>query len=140
MQEVFDNTAENVLVFYAGNIFERIRLKTASDYFWNPDQYDPDLSLYRALVAEFGTEYSSELVHFNDLYFKVKSEIIQATKARYKYKHVRKITQYIKDLDASLLKLQSFRSSACREANAILSVLAKDLEDSANNTSRQTGR
>ena len=122
-----------MLVFKANDIFQRIQLKTASDFFWNPDEYNPDLSLYRALIAEFGTKYSIELIHFNDVYFKIRSEIIMTTNSRYKYKHTRKTVQYMKELENCFLKLQSYKTARCHEANIVLSQLVRQLQVSVNN-------
>ena len=82
---------KTVLGFQLNTVFDRIRLQTASDFFWNPTNYDPDLSLYRALVSEFGEQTTQDLVYFNDYYFKLKSELILAEESKNINKHQRRI-------------------------------------------------
>ncbi len=48
-----------------------IRLSTAADFLWNPDSYNPELSLWKVLVARYGRESAISLLHFNDACYKL---------------------------------------------------------------------
>lgn len=52
------------------NPFSRISALTAADFSWNPQHYDPWLSLNKALVSEYGKENTALLLTFNDNYIK----------------------------------------------------------------------
>ncbi len=98
VSEIYQKTDKTIIAFRADNIFDEIRLQTASDYLWNPDSYNPDLSLYLALTTTFGGKKAKNLLHFNDLYFKVRSEIILASTLKSYQKHLRKSDVYIEEM------------------------------------------
>jgi hypothetical protein len=98
VSEIYANTDKTILKYRADNLFDKIRLRTASDFFWNPDKYDPDLSLYRALISTFGVRLSKELLFFNDHYFKAQSELILSKSPKNYQKHIRRADTHIKEL------------------------------------------
>jgi hypothetical protein len=98
VHEIYDNTDKNILAFRVESVFDEIRLQTASDFFWNSDLYDPDLSLYRALITAFGVRLAKDLLYFNDFYFKARSELILAKTPKNYQKHIRRVDDYIKEM------------------------------------------
>jgi len=97
-REIYDDVEKTIIAYRARNIFDEIRLQTASDFFWNPDTYNPDLSLYRALITLFGSRLTRDLLYFNDYYFKARAELILAGNPRNYQKHIRKADGYIQDM------------------------------------------
>ena len=47
----------------------RIKFATVADYEWNTAAYDPERSLWKALVNAYGTECAREILFFNDAYY-----------------------------------------------------------------------
>jgi len=58
-----------------GGFSERYMIKypTFSDFAWNNNAYDPDLSLYKVLLWLYGKDNAMTLLQFNDSYFKLVS-------------------------------------------------------------------
>ena len=52
----------------AGEIY-KIKFATVADYLWNTDDYDPELSLWRALCRNFGSDCAEKLIRFNNAYY-----------------------------------------------------------------------
>jgi hypothetical protein len=128
--EVYTKVDKTILVYSASNVFDKIRLQTASDFFWNPDKYDPDLSLFRVLVAEFGTDATKDLLKFNDLYFRIKSELILTANQKNKHKHMRKASLLMNELKIVKSNLSVYNNNnALNELNIFLNALVKELED-----------
>ncbi len=50
------------------DILSAFRIATFAEYSWNNDMYDPELSLFKILVNEFGKETARYLYIFNDAY------------------------------------------------------------------------
>ena len=50
------------------DIFSNFRIATFGDYLWNPKEYNPDLSLYKVLVNEFGLNTAKYFYYYNDAY------------------------------------------------------------------------
>jgi len=53
----------------ASSEFYKIKYTTVADFEWNNNAYDPDLSLYKALLALFGKDIARQLLEFNDAYY-----------------------------------------------------------------------
>lgn len=53
----------------ASSEFYRIKYATVADFEWNNNAYDPDLSLWKTLLAQFGKETAKQLLEFNDAYY-----------------------------------------------------------------------
>lgn len=98
LPEVYEEVDKIVVVANLNNPFDRVRLLTASDYFWNPENYDPDLSLFRALVSEFGDKNAKRLVYLNDYYFKIRSDIILAQIQKNPHKYQRRVFSYLSEI------------------------------------------
>lgn len=45
-----------------------IRLATAADFMWNPDEYDPELSLWHVLFTRYGKKTAADLIQYADKY------------------------------------------------------------------------
>lgn len=103
---VYSQVEKTIIGFELVSVFDKIRLQTASDYFWNPGGYNPDLSLYRALVSEYGEQLTQDLIYFNDYYFKLKLEFILAKQLKNINKHQRKIAAYLKEIELLKNKIQ----------------------------------
>lgn len=53
----------------ASSEFYKIKYATVADFEWNNNAYDPDLSLWKTLLAQFGKEVARQLLEFNDAYY-----------------------------------------------------------------------
>lgn len=62
------DTTQVFINFYPDSEFGMIRLSTVSDFLWNSDDYDPDMSLWKILHSKYGFACAKELVLFNDVY------------------------------------------------------------------------
>ena len=49
----------------------KIKYMTVADFEWNNGAYDPDFSLWKALVKTYGKTIALQLMTFNDLYFQL---------------------------------------------------------------------
>ncbi len=128
--EVYDNIDKIIVAYNVSNVFDRIRLQTASDFLWNPKSYNADLSLYKALVSEFGIETAQEILKFNDLYFKIKSELIIAKDPALNTKqHLRKTANLLNQIKIIRDKLaEEDQTNSNTELNNILGSLIRELE------------
>lgn len=106
LPEVYQGVDKIIVVYKIDNVFDRIRLQTASDFFWNPDNYDPDLSLYRTIVSEFSDENAKRLVYFNDYYFKIRSDILLASAQKNPHKYQKRITSNFNEIKRILIELE----------------------------------
>ena len=70
--EALLDTLKNFIVFHLNDQtpFSYISALTASDFAWNPEYYNPWLSLYKALVINYGKN-AALILKFNDVYFKI---------------------------------------------------------------------
>ncbi|SRR6056297_1114808 len=89
------------------NLFEEIRLSTYSDYLWNSDYYDPEESLFRILINQYGQQNAINLIKFNDLIYAVyemhlKSQMIENNK-----KFMRSANDYMSQLTNVYNQLKS---------------------------------
>jgi hypothetical protein len=128
--EIYAKVVKTILVYELTSVFERIRMQTASDFLWNPANYDPDLSMYRALIAEFGLDVSRDLVKFNDEYFKIRSEIILADNQKNKHRHLRRAFTLLDELKVLQNKLTTYpKTNSVTEMNSILDKLINELDN-----------
>ena len=67
------DTLQNSILFHWNDQtpFSYISALTASDFAWNPEYYNPWLSLFKALTINYGKQNAASLLHFNDVYFKI---------------------------------------------------------------------
>ncbi len=67
------DTLQHSILFHwnAQTPFSYISALTASDFAWNPEYYNPWLSLYKALIINYGKQNAASLLQFNDVYFKI---------------------------------------------------------------------
>ena len=54
----------------------KIKYATLADYQWNPQAYNPELSLWKVLVLNFGNSTAWKLIEFNDSYFRLMENVI----------------------------------------------------------------
>lgn len=130
VSEVYSKTGNLILVYSNSTILDKIRLITASDFYWNRNNYNPDFALFKALVYEFGIDCARDVLKFNDLYFESRSELTLAADKKYFHKNVRKAYQSITELNkvANRLKTKYSNSSSLNELNSIFAVLISELE------------
>jgi hypothetical protein len=89
----------------------KIKYMTVADFEWNNGTYDPDFSLWKALVKTYGKTIALQLMTFNDLYYQLM-----------------KLTLYA---DAGLLAEKDFKAKGdplVKELNALYGELSKPLE------------
>ena len=134
LPEVYQGVSKTVIVYKYSNIFDRIRLQTASDFFWNPDSYNPDLSLFKVLVSEFGYKNTRSLIYFNDYYFKVKSDILLAGIQKNPHKFQRRIAVYMKEIQTILDQLKDNTTESGQELLQVINDLMIDLEQQLENS------
>lgn len=133
VEEVYKKTDAVIVVYSYSNILDKIRLNTTSDYYWNRNNYNPDFALFKALVSEFGLDAALDVLKFNDLYFKARSELILATDKKNFHKNVRKAYQSINDLKKVENKLKTkYTVSSLQELNSIFAILISELEQMKN--------
>ena len=53
----------------AENEVYRIKFATVADYEWNTSAYNPELSLWKALVNAYGVACAKEVLSFNEAYY-----------------------------------------------------------------------
>ncbi len=58
------------------NPLYKIKFMTVADYLWNPKQYDPDRSLWRALVLTFGKQAALALLEWNDTFYRLHARVL----------------------------------------------------------------
>jgi hypothetical protein len=107
LPEVYNGIEVTIAGYEIKNIFDRIRMQTASDFFWNPENYNPDMSLYRALVNEFGPDLARDLLHYNNLYFLAKSELIHARNPANMQRHIRRSLTFMEELRNLKIKINA---------------------------------
>ena len=47
----------------------KIKYATVADFEWNTEAYDPDFSLWKVLLTQFGREQAIQLLEFNDAFY-----------------------------------------------------------------------
>ncbi len=104
LPELYGHFNKVIVVSEGNSVWDQIRLQTASDFFWNPGAYNPDLSVYRALVNQFGSETAWNLLHFNHYYFKLRAEIILASTHRAN-KYTRRVEEFLNQVKGYQEKL-----------------------------------
>ncbi len=77
-----------------------IRLATATDYFWNSSLYDPAISLWKILIHRYGKEVATEIVYFNDIYYKLLSISLNMELNGYNQKHEKQAGELIIQLNS----------------------------------------
>jgi hypothetical protein len=133
VEEVYEKTDAVIAVYSYSNILDRIRLRTTSDFYWNRDNYNPDFELFKVLISEFGFDASYDILRFNDLYFKARSELVLAGNKKNFHKNARKAYQTINDLKKVENKLKTkYTISSLKELNSIFAILISDLEQMKN--------
>jgi hypothetical protein len=53
----------------ASSEYYKIKYSTVADFEWNNNAYNPDLSLWKTLLVNFGKEQAKQLIMFNDAYY-----------------------------------------------------------------------
>lgn len=69
-----------ILNTYPVSELEKIRITTALDFFWNIKKYDPDQSLWKVLVSNYGRKNAIELIYYNDLFFSLYKNLVKLEK------------------------------------------------------------
>jgi hypothetical protein len=129
VKEVYKKSKKNITVYKCADILDRIRLKTASDFYWNMENYNPEFSLFKALVDEFGFDASRRIIKFNVIYFKAKSELIMAATKKNLPRHARRAIQLLEELKKTEKELKTGNyNSSVNEVISIFAELIKELE------------
>lgn len=136
LPEVYAQFDRSILGFKIDNVFDRIRLRTASDFFWNPGTYNPDLSLYRVLIDEFGSAMAKNILLFNNYYFLSKSELIMARNPKVAQRHLRRASSFLLELENVRIRISpDVRSS--NELSGIINELVKEIKNEYKELSNQ---
>lgn len=61
-----------------GSEIFRLKIATLTDYVWNTAAYDPERSLWKALVQLAGPGCAAELLRFNDAYYRLLEVVLRA--------------------------------------------------------------
>jgi len=101
---------------------ERWKIKYASfaDFAWNTNSYDPDMSLFRVLISEFGKKGALKLLQFNDTYYNLVSvwATIRNGKENANDEHPYKITEtQIEKGKKSIKKLKAIYKTLKKSVN-----------------------
>lgn len=82
------------------NIFEKIRIASYADYLWNPDNYNPERSLFIILSKYFGQDNAINLVKFNDLIYAVYERYVKSMNLENTKKFYRSAGEYMNQLNS----------------------------------------
>jgi len=106
-QDLVDSGAMYVNGSASSEIY-KIKYATVADFEWNTRAYNPEFSLWKVLVNNFGTEGGKHLIEFSDAFYGIK-EIIGRSKEQFSPKlhaigqeHVARIHDLFKDLKREL--------------------------------------
>lgn len=104
IRELFDNidTTEIYIDFYPESEFDMIRLYTVSDFIWNADNYDPDLSLWKILHSKYGSACARELILFADNYAALLRLSVEFKDPAYRQRFIRKAMPLQEKLNSHL--------------------------------------
>lgn len=83
----------------------KIKYATVADFEWNTSAYDPEFSLWKVLVSQFGGEAAKHLIQFNDAYYSLK-EIIELVNDEWNSKQYNKGTEYVSKIEVLLNNLK----------------------------------
>ncbi len=72
----------------------KIKYATVADFEWNTGDYNPEFSLWKVLVSQFGVEAAKHLLQFSDAYYSLK-EIIEQVNDEWNSKQYNKGTEYV---------------------------------------------
>ena len=72
----------------------KIKYATVADFEWNTCDYNPEFSLWKVLVSQFGVKAAKHLPQFSDAYYSLK-EIIEQVNDEWNSKQYNKGTEYV---------------------------------------------
>ena len=84
----------------------RIKFATVADYEWNTSAYDPEYSLWKALVRTFGAPAGAEALQFNDAYYGLYGIGMWMEREGVTGEHLRRGDAFLDRLQGSLESLQ----------------------------------
>jgi hypothetical protein len=84
----------------------RIKFATVADYEWNTSAYNPERSLWKALVRNCGVPASKEILRFNDSYYGLYEVGMWMEREGVTGEHLRRGTVFLGLLQESLASLQ----------------------------------
>jgi hypothetical protein len=85
---------------------DRIRAKTLSSAMWNARGYDPDITLLRVLVSEYGHAAAMDLLRLNDAYFGLREMFGKIRSKETKAKFVRSAENFKRQVDELIARLK----------------------------------
>lgn len=91
----------------AGSEIYKIKYATLSDFLWNTDEYNPELSLWKVLLKWYGSNNALLLIDVNNSYYKLLRYILMTEiKNEDVNKYQRQIEKEIKVFDDLILNLK----------------------------------
>lgn len=95
--EDFHNQVDGPHMFVNGSASSeiyKIKYATVADFEWNTSDYNPEFSLWKVLVSQFGVEAAKHLLQFSDAYYSLK-EIIEQVNDEWNSKQYNKGMEYV---------------------------------------------
>jgi hypothetical protein len=117
-----DITAESSFIaeIEHNNSLDDIKLACFADYLWNNNTYDPNLSLLKVLISNYGKKEAFALIKFNDLYKGLQEMLIKMNKLESRRKYVRTAEDIVNRLNKHMKTLEGLL-----EGTAILKDIQK---------------
>ena len=84
---------------------DKIGIMTLADYLWNSKNFDPDLSLLKVLIAEYGKETALQLIRFNEAYLGLYEMYGKIRSRESKRKYIRSAEDFNHQLNQIMQKL-----------------------------------
>jgi len=84
----------------------RIKFATVADYEWNTSAYNPERSLWKALVRNYGAAGAREILAFNDAYYGVYDVSMWTERQGVSGEHLRRSSAFVDRLQESLASLR----------------------------------
>ncbi len=89
--------------------YKLIKYLTVADFEWNSNEYNPDFSLFKALIYQFGREGALKLIDFNDIYYSLVSNCryLQIEFENKNNSKINKINNYINQANTLIKQLNN---------------------------------
>ncbi len=94
----FDDVNFRESVFVNGHVSSeiyKIKYATVADYLWNSKDYDPDYSLWKALVLNFGNQTAKHLIFFNEAYYGLLNVCLLIEQKGYANRYIRMGAEFL---------------------------------------------
>ncbi len=106
---------------------EQVKLQVTAAGLWNHEEFNPDITLWKILVNDYGKYMASRLIMFNDAYLALKGDLAQKSASRREARqeaitraHYQKMLNYFEELklnvnDQQLMQELSYRVKTISE-------------------------